>query len=266
MPAPNRLRSGSLGIDIALGGGYKPGIYEIWGEPGSGKTTLAEHALYELERHQNALWVVAGAEVPHRPLDAAVAHSRHAEEAFEFTIGAIMAGARLVVVDNANGLVRERELDGDPDYIPHPQREYKIEVTETKLTCEHFGATVIFLSKPRDKDRQPVRGTGISEKSVDRVSLKIWRSHQDGVKEVQAKTKHAQAPVAISIRPGEGIDWAMELLHLAVRFELVESNGSWYTLGSEQYQGARQAAEAIRTNTRLAVDLDEMVRAYAKIL
>jgi RecA/RadA recombinase len=258
------VRTGSPGLDLLFGGGWDRGtIGEIWGEPGSGKTTLAEYAVSNLDATETALWVHLGTEVPHRPTGALLASPRSAEQAFEVISTAVISGVTLVVVDSANGLVRQAELDGDPHYTPHPQREYRQELNELKAECAAHNALVLFLSKPRDRDRQPVRGTGISEKAKQRVQLRIHVEHQDGVREVSAAANGTHT--VITVVPGTGIDWAMELARLAIRFEIAEQRGSWIECNLERHQGIKAFASAIEDNTRLAIYLDEEIRAQAGI-
>lgn len=261
------LTTGSLGLDLLLGGGWKPGtINEIWGEPGSGKTTLAEHTILELPIDRKVLWISMGTETPHRPSGAMLAQPRNAEQAFVVMQTCVLGDVSLVVVDSANGLVRQRELDGDPDYVPHPQREYKDELTRLKDYCKAHGAVVIFLSKPRDRDRQPVRGTGISEKARDRVKLKIIHQHQDDVRDVEAYVNgRVDASARFIIRPGTGIDWSLELAQLAIFHGFATRRAAWIDCNGCGYQGITAFAAEIEENTRLAVALDSDIRAIAGI-
>lgn len=260
------LRTGSLGLDILLGGGWKPGtINEIWGEPGTGKTTIAEHALLEMPAGRKAMWVSIGTEIPHRPTGALVAQPRNAEQAFYLMETCVLGDVKLIVVDSANGLVRQRELDDDPDYVPHPQREYASELNGLKSACQMHGAIVIFLSKPRDRDRQPVRGTGISEKSKDRVRLKLMREHQDGSREISASVHGQGEETVIGIDPGTGIDWSTELVHLAIRYELAKVRSSWIEYRGEKFQGTAAFSFYLEENGDACNDLDEEIRRQAGI-
>lgn len=267
------LPTGSLGLDLLLGGGWKRGtINEIWGEPGSGKTTVGEHAVWELEPGQKSLWMSLGQERPHRSMgpQAMVCQPRNAEQAFYIMDAATRGDISLIVVDSANGLVRQRELDGDETYEPHPQREYKDELNGVKDGCRLHGAIVLFLSKPRDRDRQPVRGTGISEKAHARVRLKVVHTHQDGRRDIEAwlHGKEDQS-TTFTIEPGTGIDWADELFRLGIRHNIIKANGSWYEWkvgsGTLRVQGIRQGAELLRERADVAVVLDEDIRYLADI-
>lgn len=257
------LRTGSLGVDILLQGGWKTGtINEVWGSPGSGKTLLGRYAVLN---SSVALWMSLGTEIPAADSSMAVTQPENAEQAFETMFTAAYHGLPLIVVDSANGLIRQREIDGDPDYVPHPQREYKDELTSLKKACKVSGTTVLFLSKPRDKDREPVRGTGISEKARDRVLLFTNHAHQDGSRDIAARVYGGPHLTDFTIRPGTGIDWALELARLGVAHGLIRKNGSWYEVNMCRYQGIEALAWEVRDNTRLAAWLDSDIRAIAGI-
>lgn len=259
------LRTGSLGLDILLGGGWKPGtINEIWGEPGSGKTTLAQHAACSVPEDGSCLWAVCGSEIPYRIADqTAVTFPANSEQAFERITAAALNGVSLIVVDNANGLVRQRELDGNPDYVPHPQREYKDELNLLKRACRKSGTIVLFLSRPRDKDRQPVRGTGISEKARDRVTLRIVHAHQDGSKEVEARVRGDST--VLKIGPRAGIDWASGMACVALQYGVAVRKGSWVEYDGTMFHGISEFATHIWASRKAAADLDSKIREIAGI-
>jgi recombination protein RecA len=196
-----------------------------------------------------------------------VAQPRNAEQAFWIMETCVIGSVDLIVVDSANGLVRKAELDGDPDYVPHPQREYKDELNNLKDACRANGAIVIFLSKPRENDRQPVRGTGISEKAKDRVRLKIVNRHQDESRLIEAWVHGKEDSAALfSMNPGTGIDWAGETASLALKFGLAERDGSWINYEDETFHGFARFRELIYKDMALAVDLDDHIRRLTGIV
>jgi recombination protein RecA len=254
-----RIKTGSPSLDRALGDGWsRGGVIDIQGGPGTGKTTIAHHATYGLETDEEALWISVGTEVPHRPFRGVLALPRSAEEVFQVIVAAIYAGARLIVVDSINGLVRQRELDGDTSYTPHPQREYKDELRYVKALCNQSLATVIFTSMPRANQPHPIRGTGLSEKATQRVHLTVKAARQDGTKTIRAEVKGTGKYATFDIKPGSGIDWASDLLKTAAELDLVQVNGSWYTLGIS-IQGFDTAAQYLRDHPELALDLYDKV-------
>lgn len=272
------IRTGSIGLDRALGGGWKPGtLNEVWGDPGSAKTVLALHTAESVTRsHENTLWIDLNDGVRH--MDSApqviVGRPRNAEDVFAMAVAAChWPGIALVVVDPTQHLVRQRELDGDPEYVPHPQREYRLELNDLKVAAATTGTTVLFVGQPRDKDRQPVRGTGISEKVEYRVHLHPDVVHQDGTREIQAQVKHVPSKTVthdaayFHVIPGKGIDLGLELAMAAIQTAQVLRNGQWFypLQDGVGYQGIRAFASALNDDSRLFREIDERVRVHLGI-
>lgn len=271
------IRTGSIGLDIALGGGWTPGtLNEVWGDPGAAKTVLALHTAESMTRAgKDTLWIDLNDGVRH--MDSAprviVARPRNAEDAFTMAMQACAwPDIDLIVVDPTQLLVRQRELDGDPGYVPHPQREYRLELNDLKDAAATHGTTVLFVSQPRDKERQPVRGTGISEKVRYRVHLHPDVVHQDGrreivagVKDVPGKETHANVAEFLVI-PGKGIDRELEMVKVAVEYRVLVPSGSWLAYDHVRAQGSREMARALRDQPWMMHELDSAVRAKAGIL
>lgn len=249
---------------------------EIWGDSGSGKTTVALHTTESMTRAgKHTVWIDTVDGVAH--MDNApkviVARTYTAEQAFIVAISACDdGGIGLVVIDSAERLVRARELAADPDFVPHPQREYAYELTELKRRAKASGTTVLFVSQPRDKQREPIRGTGISEKVFMRVHLHPDVIHQDGSREIVASVndvpgKTVQHAVAkFTIRPGKGIDQARELVQEAAKRHVVHQSGSWYHWPEGvSAHGLTAMATELRKRPHFIYTVDEQIRAFAGI-
>ena len=147
--------------------------------------------------------------------------------------------------------MRQRELDGDPTFVPHPQREYKAELTALKARRRPSGTTVLFVGQPRDKEREPVRGTGISEKVAYRVHLHPDVVHQDGSREIQATVKDVARKTVthdaarFTVRPGQGIDQALELVTWGCSTATLSSAGRGWRGTTAQAQGRTAMARRI---------------------
>lgn len=267
------IRTGSLGVDIALGGGWTPGtMNEVWGDPGSAKTVLGKHSAESAIRtRKDVLWIDVDGGVQH--MDDApgvvLARPHNAEQAFMMAWHACQVPeVGLIVFDPAQLLVRQRELDGDPDYTPHPQREYRVELNELKRVAHDNGTVVLFLSQPRDKQREPIRGTGISEKVAYRVHLHPDVIHQDGTREIVASVKDVamrsteHEAARFTVRPRLGIHRELELVSLGIDLGTVSQRGSWLSYGQLRTQGRAEMAHALGTQRyqQLAYQLDEDIR------
>ena len=259
------ISTGSVGVDGLLGGGWLRGsIGEIWGGTGAGKTTLAHHTVNDLEPPLESLWITVGTEPPHRSIRASLVAPRTAEEVFSITTAALHIRAGLVVIDSANGLIRSKEIEGSPDYEwyykPSPHREFKVELDALREACAISKGVVLFLSKPRDKERAPIRGTGVSEKAAQRVTLKVAHAYQDGSSRIEASLKDGSSCEYL-IRPGSGIDWAEELLRTGTEHAIVVKRGAWYVMPDhKRVQGTDEAVRYVRDNPAIAAYLNREIR------
>lgn len=264
------ISTGSIGVDGLFGGGWRRGsIGEIWGGTGTGKTTLAQHAVNDLEPPLESLWVSVGTEIPHRPVRTSVVSAKTAEEVFSIATAALQIRAGLVVVDSANGLIRSREFEGSPDYQewykPSAHREFKPELDAIRDQCAMSQGTVVFTSKPRDRERTPIRGTGLSEAASQRIILKVIKSSQDGSKVIEASLKTGESCEYV-IRPGSGIDWAEELLRTGVEHDIVTKRGAWYVMPDNRgVQGNEDAVRYVRDNPAIAAYLNREIRRDLRI-
>jgi RecA/RadA recombinase len=161
--------------------------------------------------------------------------------------------------------VRQAEIDNEPGYVPHPQREYRLELNSLKEAAASHGTTVLFVSQPRDKEREPVRGTGISEKVLYRVHLHPDTVHQDGTREIVASVKNVRDKstqhqvTQFTVRPGSGIDRSRELVTVAEQLGIVVRRGPWLVWNNIQAQGTDAFDRAVHERG-LIYDLDMEVR------
>jgi RecA/RadA recombinase len=178
----------------------------------------------------------------------------------------------LIVVDPTQLLVRQAEIDGEPGYVPHPQREYRLELNDLKTAAATHGTTVLFVSQPRDKEREPVRGTGISEKVSYRVHLQPDVVHQDHSRLIVATVKHVPMKTVkhdvakFMVYPGRGIDQARELVTVAVDLGIILRNGSWLYYGQIKVQGESEFADVLRRpGSQYSYLLDKDIRSMTGI-
>ena len=114
-----------------------------------------------------------------------------------------------------------------------------------------------------------MRGTGISEKVAYRVHLHPDVVHQDGSREIQATVKDVARKTVthdaarFTLRPGQGIDQALELVDIGVKYGNVVTRGTWLAWNNIQEQG--RASMARRVYFHGMHDLDNEIRAYAGI-
>ncbi|WP_040459029.1 recombinase RecA [Limosilactobacillus antri] len=267
------ISSGSLAIDKALGvGGYPRGrIVEIYGPESSGKTTVALHAVAEVQRQggtvayidaENALdpqyAEALGVDVDNLLLS----QPDTGEEGLAIADALIATSAiDLVVIDSVAALVPQAEIDGDMGdhhvglqarLMSQALRKLSGEINKTKTIA-------IFINQIREKvgvmfgNPETTTG-GRALKFYSTIRMEIRRAEQikNGTDVVgsKAKVKIVKNKVAppfkrceVDIMYGEGISKTGELLDMAVEQDLVKKSGAWYSYGNERIGQGRENAK-----------------------
>ncbi|PCH92437.1 MAG: recombinase RecA [Rhodobacteraceae bacterium] len=284
--------SGSLGLDIALGiGGLPKGrIVEIYGPESSGKTTLALHAIAE-EQKKGGICAFVDAEHALDPsyakklgvdLDELLISQPDAgEQALEITDTLVRSGAvSMVVIDSVAALTPRAELEGDMGDHQVGAQARLMSQAMRKLTgsISKSGCMVIFINQIRMKigvmfGSPETTSGGNALKFYASVRLDIRRigaikdrdeivGNQTRVKVVKNKVAPPFKQVEFDIMYGEGISKRGELIDLGVKAGLVEKAGSWFSYGDERIgQGRENAKNYLKDNPRLALELEDKIRA-----
>ncbi len=285
------IPSGSLGLDLALGvGGYPRGrVVEIFGPESSGKTTLALHAIAEVQRQggvaafidaEHALDVGYARRLGVNLADLLVSQPDTGEQALEIAEQLVRSGAvDLIVVDSVAALVPRAEIEGEMGDAHMGVQARLMSQALRKLTAvvSRNQSTVIFINQIRMKigvvfgNPETTTG-GHALKFYATVRLDIRRIGQlkEGEQVVGSRTrvkvvKNKVAPpfreAEFDVRYGVGVDRTAEAVDLGVERGLVEKSGAWFTLGGERIgQGREKAAEWLRQNPAA---LEELARRLA---
>ncbi len=291
-PAPVAVvPSGSIGLDAALGvGGLPRGrVVEIYGPESSGKTTLALHAIAEVQRAggvaafidaEHALDVGYARKLGVNLSELLVSQPDTGEQALEIAEQLVRSGAcDLIVVDSVAALVPKAEIEGEMGDAHMGVQARLMSQALRKLTAvvSRNGSLVVFINQIRMKigvvfgNPETTTG-GHALKFYASVRLDIRRIGQvkDGEQVIGSRTrvkvvKNKVAPpfreAEFDIRYGVGVDRLAEAIDLGVERGIVEKSGAHFSLGGERIgQGRERAAEWLRANPRA---LDELV---AKLL
>ena len=273
------IPSGSLGLDLALGvGGYPRGrVVEVFGPESSGKTTLALHAIAEVQRQggvaafidaEHALDVGYARRLGVNLADLLVSQPDTGEQALEIAEQLVRSGAvDLIVVDSVAALVPRAEIEGEMGDAHMGVQARLMSQALRKLTAvvSRNQSTVIFINQIRMKigvvfgNPETTTG-GHALKFYATVRLDIRRIGQlkEGEQVVGSRTrvkvvKNKVAPpfreAEFDVRYGLGVDRAAAAVDLGVERGLVEKSGAWFALGGERIgQGREKAAEWLRQN------------------
>ena len=285
------IPTGSINLDLALGvGGYPRGrVVEIYGPESSGKTTLAIHAIAEVQKQGG---VAAFIDAEHA-FDAAYAEALgvdidnlyisqpdNGEQALEIADHLISSGAvDLVVIDSVAALTPRAEIEGemgDSKMGLHArlmsQALRKLTATISKTQC-----TVIFINQLRMKIGvmfgNPETTTGGNAlKFYASVRLDIRRigaikngediiGNRTRVKVVKNKVAPPFRKVEFDIMFGTGISRSGEVLDKAVDLEIINKSGSWFSYNDTKLgQGRDAVKQMIADNPELSEEIEGKIK------
>ena len=289
------LPSGSLSLDLALGGGYPKGrIIEIYGPESSGKTTLTLHAIAEIQK-QGGTAAFIDAEHALDPSYARklgvdtenllIAQPDNGEQALEIAETLVRSNAvDLIVVDSVAALTPQAEIDGDMGDSHMGLQARLMSQALRKLTgiINKSKATVIFINQIRMKIGvmfgNPETTTGGNAlKFYASVRMDIRRTGQikvgDDIIGNRTKVKIVKNKIAppfrlaeFDIMYNEGISKTGDILDLAAQYGVVEKSGAFYKYGGETIgQGRDKTKTFLKDNPEIMSEIDNKVREAVKL-
>jgi recombination protein RecA len=282
--------SGSASLDLALGiGGFPRGrVVEIYGPESSGKTTLALHAVAEVQATggvaafidaEHALDIGYARKLGVKVEDLLVSQPDTGEQALEIVDVLLRSGAiDLVIVDSVAALVPRAEIEGEmgDHHVGLQARLMSQALRKLTGTVSKSKATVIFINQIRMRigvmfGNPETTSGGNALKFYASIRLDIRRigALKDGdvvvgnrtrVKVVKNKVAPPFRQAEFDILYNEGISTEGDLLDLGVDEGIVEKSGSWYSYNDERIgQGRENARRFLKENPdvceRLADDV-----------
>ncbi len=284
------LSTGSLSLDLALGiGGVPKGrIIEIYGPEASGKTTLALHIVASAQKHGGD---AAYIDVEHA-LEPAYARALGVdidsllisqpdtgEQALDITESLVRSGAiDVIVVDSVAALIPRAELEGEvgDSVVGMLARLMSQAMRRLAGAISKNNCTVIFINQLRQKIGVMY---GNPETTPGGLALKYYASVRIDVRRIEtlkangemignrtrAKVvKNKVAPpfreAEFDIMYGEGISKISEIIDLAVKLELIEKGGAWFTVNGQRLQGKDAVKEYLTANPEYCGQLEQAIR------
>ncbi len=287
------IPSGSMSLDLALGGGYPQGrVIEIYGPESSGKTTLALHAVAQVQKSgglaayidaEHALDPEYAAKIGVKINDLLVSQPDTGEQALEITETLVRSSAvDIVIVDSVAALVPRAEIEGSMGDAQMGMQARLMSQALRKLTgvISKSNTTVIFINQLRMKigvmfGNPETTAGGQALKYYSSVRLDIRRSEQikegDRVMGNKVRVKVVKNKVAPPFRTAEfdimynqGISASGDMLELAVKFDLVKKSGAWYEYKGEKMGQGREAAKAyLDEHDKVIKELEAAIRIAA---
>ena len=283
--------SGSLSLDLALGGGYPKGrVLEIYGPESSGKTTLALHAIAEVQKKggtaafidaEHALDPAYARKLGVDTDNLLVSQPDNGEQALEIAETLVRSNAvDIVVIDSVAALVPQAEIDGDMGDSHMGLQARLMSQALRKLTAiiSKSRTTVLFINQIRMKIGvmfgNPETTTGGNAlKFYSSVRLDIRRTGQiksgediignrTKVKVVKKKIAPPFRIAEFDIMYNEGISKEGDVLDLAVQHEIVGKSGAWFDYKDAKIGQGREACKVyFRQNPKVLAEIDAKVRA-----
>ncbi len=288
------ISSGSISIDLALGiGGYPKGrIVEIYGPESSGKTTLALHAIAEVQkRGGKAAFIDAENAIDPRYArnlgvnidDLILSQPDSGEQALEITELLIKSGAiDLVVVDSVAALVPQVELDGEMSDANVGLQARLMSKAMRKLSgvMNRSECTVIFINQLREKvgvmfgnPETTSGGRALKFYASIRIDVRKGEAIKNGndivgnkvtVKVVKNKVAPPFKVALVEIMYGEGVSRIGELIDLSVEHDVVQKSGAWFAYKGEKIGQGKEAVRAfLKSNPVLEAEITEEVKKKA---
>ncbi len=288
------IPTGSLSLDIALGiGGVPKGrIIEVFGPESSGKTTLALHIVAEAQKRGGE---VAFIDAEHA-LDPSYARALGVdidsmlisqpdtgEQGLEICEALVRSGAiDVVVVDSVAALTPRAEIEGDmgDSHVGLLARLMSQALRKLAGSIAKTNCIVIFINQLREKVGVMY---GNPEVTTGGRALKFYSSVRIDVRKIEAikvgteiignrtRAKIVKNKVAPPFREaefeilyGEGISKWGEMVDLAVKLDIIQKSGSWFSMGETRIgQGRDAAKQYLKDNPDVAADVEAQVRANA---
>lgn len=283
--------SGSLSLDLALGlGGFPKGrIIEIYGPESSGKTTVALHAVAEVQKNggiagfidaEHALDPVYAKNIGVDIDNLYISQPDNGEQALEITETMVRSGAvDIIIVDSVAALVPKAEIDGEMGDAHVGLQARLMSQALRKLTAviSKSNCIVIFINQLREKvgimfgnPETTTGGRALKFYSSIRLDVRRIETLKKGTDVIGNRTrvkvvKNKIAPpfreAEFDIMFGEGISREGDVLDLAVANEVIQKSGAWFAyLGEKIGQGRENAKLYLKQNPEVMAEVEQKVR------
>ena len=288
------IPTGSLSLDIALGiGGIPKGrIIEIYGPESSGKTTLALHIVAEAQKRGGE---VAFIDAEHA-LDPSYARALGVnidsmlisqpdtgEQGLEICEALVRSGALdVLVVASVAALVPRAEIEGEmgDSYVGLHARLMSQALRKLAGSIAKTNCIVIFINQLREKvgvmygnPEVTTGGRALKFYASVRIDIRKVDTIKSGTEIIGSRTrakvvKNKVAPpfreAEFEILYGEGISKWGEMVDLAVKLDVIQKSGSWFSMGETRIgQGRDSAKQFLKDNPEAAAEIEAQIRANA---
>ncbi|MFC9974961.1 recombinase RecA [Spirillospora sp. NPDC127200] len=285
------IPTGAISLDIALGiGGLPRGrVVEVYGPEGSGKTSIALHAVASVQR-KGGIAAFVDAEHALDPEYAAklgvdidallVSQPDTGEQALEITDMLIRSGAiDIVVIDSVAALVPRAEIEGEmgDSHVGLQARLMSQALRKLTGAINQTKTTAIFINQLREKvgvmfgsPETTTGGRALKFYASVRLDVRRIETLKDGTEAVGNRVrvkvvKNKMAPpfrvADFDLLYGQGISREGGLIDLGVEHGFVRKSGAWYTYDGDQLgQGKENARNFLKANPDKADEIEKKIK------
>src|SRR5512135_106702 len=284
------IPSGSISLDLALGvGGFPRGrVVEIYGPESSGKTTLALHAIAEVQKTggvaafidaEHALDVSYARRLGVKLADLLVSQPDSGEQALDIAeILVRSAAVDLVVVDSVAALVPRAEIEGEMGdaHMGLQARLMSQALRKLTATISKSMTTVIFINQIRQKigimfgnPETTTGGNALKFYASMRLDIRRVSAIKDGQDVIGARTrvkvvKNKLAPpfkeAEFDLVFGEGISREGDIVDIGSDLGVIEKSGTWYSYSDARIgQGKENAKEYLKQHPEIAAEVEKKI-------
>ena len=289
------IPTGSLSLDIALGAGGVPRgrVVEIYGPESSGKTTVALHIVAEVQKSggiagfvdaEHALDPVYASNIGVDIDNLYVSQPDNGEQALEITETMVRSGAMdVIIVDSVAALVPRAEIDGEmgDSHVGLQARLMSQALRKLTPVVSKSGCIVIFINQLREKvgvmfgNPETTTG-GRALKFYASVRLDVRRietlkqsgeciGNRTRIKVVKNKVAPPFQEAEFDIMFGQGISKEGDILDLAVKKNIVDKSGAWFSYkGDKIGQGRENAKNYLAANPAVCSEIETSIRELFK--
>jgi len=286
--------SGSLGLDIALWGGYAKGrVIEIYGPESSGKTTLTLHAIAEIQKaggtaafidaehaldpqYAKKIWVDID--------NLIISQPDYGEQALEIVDALVRSGAvDMIIVDSVAALTPKAEIEGEmgDSHMGLQARLMSQALRKITWAISKSGCSVIFINQIRMKigvmfgnPETTTWGNALKFYASQRLEIRRKDKIETGtgndkeatgnrtrVKVVKNKIAPPFKEAEFDVMYNEGISKIGELVDTGTDLEIIKKSGSFYSYGDTKLgQGRENVKTFLRENPKVAAEIEEVIR------
>jgi recombination protein RecA len=291
------IPSGSLALDIALGvGGFPRGrIIEIYGPESSGKTTVALHAIAEVQRAggqaafidaEHALDPLYASKLGINIDELLLSQPDTGEQALEIAEALVRSGAvDIIVIDSVAALVPKAEIEGEmgDSHVGLQARLMSQALRKLSGAINKSKVIAIFINQLREKvgvmfgnPETTPGGRALKFYSTIRLDIRRVETLKQGndmignrtrIKVVKNKVAPPFKQCDVDIMYGEGVSREGSIIDIGTEMDIVQKSGAWFSYSGDRLgQGRENSKQFLKENPHITEAIEKKIRESSNLI